>query len=344
MSRKPKETNEIKQRPLSEKDLKTLYYWMVFIRTLDERMITLQRQGRIGFYGTCSGEEASVIGSAYALEPQDWIFPALRQGIAALMRGFSLAKYICQLFGNAGDVMKGRQMPVHYSDRAVNHVSWSSCVGTQLPHAVGAAWAAKVRRDNVIAMAYLGDGATSEGDFHTAMNFAGVFKTPTVFFCQNNQWSISVPVSRQTASETIAVKAEAYGVEGIQIDGNDALTVYKATKQAVDKARAGGGPTLIEAVTYRLGAHSTSDDPSRYRDETVTEHWKKKDPIKVFRNYLKEKDLWTQEYEEKLMADINDDITHALKEAESLPPPDGSSLFEDVYEQLPWHLREQSTL
>jgi pyruvate dehydrogenase E1 component alpha subunit len=241
---------------------------MVRLRLLDQRMLTLQRQGRIGFYGTATGEEAAIIGSAFALKPQDWIFPALRQGAAALLRGYPLVEYISQCMGNAADKTKGRQMPSHYCYRPANFVSWSSCIGTQLPHAVGAAWAMKIRKDPYIAIAYMGDGATSEGDFHVAMNFAGVFKVPVVFFCQNNQWSISVNIKSQTASESIAIKSQAYGFDGVQVDGNDVLAVYEATRQAADHARSGKGPLLIEAITYRMGAHSSSDDPRLYREDS----------------------------------------------------------------------------
>ncbi|HSE39303.1 MAG TPA: thiamine pyrophosphate-dependent dehydrogenase E1 component subunit alpha, partial [Acidobacteriota bacterium] len=191
-------------------------------------MLTLQRQGRIGFYGTATGEEAAVIGSAFALKPDDWIFPALRQGGAALLRGYPLVEYISQCMGNAADKTKGRQMPSHYCSRPANFVSWSSCIGTQIPHAVGAAWAMKIQGHKNVAVAYMGDGATSQGDFHVAMNFAGVFKVPVVFFCQNNQWSISVNIKQQTASETISMKAEAYGFKGVTVDGNDVLAVYSA--------------------------------------------------------------------------------------------------------------------
>ena len=194
---------------LKPEDLQILYREMLLIRLLDEKMMLLQRQVRIGFHGTCTGEEAAVIGSAYALQPEDWIFPALRQGGAALLRGYPLHNYIAQLFGNRADLLKGRQMPVHFSDRRINQVSWSSCIGTQLPQAVGAAQAARLRGDRVVVLAYLGDGATSEADFHVALNFAGVWKAPVVFLCQNNQWAISVPVSRQTASPNLAVKAAA---------------------------------------------------------------------------------------------------------------------------------------
>ncbi|HZN94749.1 MAG TPA: thiamine pyrophosphate-dependent enzyme, partial [Myxococcales bacterium] len=224
-----------------------VYRMMSLVRVLDERMMTLQRQGRIGFYGAASGQEAACIGSVYALRKTDWIFPALREGAAMLFRGFPLVPYLSQVFGNSGDVTKGRQMPSHQAARSVNQVSWSSCIGTQLPHAVGAAWAAKLQRQDTVVMAFLGDGATSSSDFHSAMNFAGVFKVPVVFVCQNNHWSISVPTHQQTASESIAVKARAYGFPGLKIDGNDVEEVYGTAREAVERARAGEGPTLIEA-------------------------------------------------------------------------------------------------
>ncbi len=326
---------------LSEKSLLEIYRWMTLVRLLDSRLLALQRQGRIGFYGVATGEEAAVIGSAYALKPEDWIFPALRQGGAALMRGMPLTLYIAQCYGHSLDVQKGRQMPCHYSYKPAHFVAWSSCIGTQLPHAVGAAWAAKLKRDPIVVMAYLGDGATSEGDFHVAMNFAGVFKVPVVFFCQNNQWAISVPFSRQTAAENIAVKAKAYGFAGIQVDGNDALAVYRVVKEAVEKARAGGGPTLIEAITYRLEGHSSSDDPSRYRDPKEVEEWRKRDPIVRFRKHLELRGLWDEKREAHLQEELAAQITQAIKAVEAVPPPPLETLFEDVYAQMPPHLEEQ---
>src|SRR5262249_53679498 len=195
----------------------------------------------------------------------DWIFQALREQGAALMRGFGLVPLIAQVFGNSGDITKGRQMPSHPAARSVNHVSWSSVIGTQLPQAVGAAWAAKIKGDDTVVLAYMGDGATSSADFHTAMNFAGVFKVPVVFVCQNNHWSISVPTKHQTASETIAIKAQAYGLPGVKVDGNDAEAVYTAAAEAVARARSGRGATPIGCGTYRMGAPSTSAAPTRYR-------------------------------------------------------------------------------
>ena len=326
---------------LEKAELIRLYSEMLRLRLLDQRMLTLQRQGRIGFYGTTTGEEAAVIGSAYALRPDDWIFPALRQGGAALLRGYPLLLYISQCMGNAADTMKGRQMPSHYCYRPANFVSWSSCIGTQIPHAVGAAWAMKLRGDSNVAIGYMGDGATSEGDFHTAMNFAGVFKAPVILFCQNNQWSISVSLKQQTASESIAAKAEAYGFEGVQVDGNDVLAVYSATRDAAQKARGGGGPTLIEALTYRMGAHSSSDDPRLYRSDAEVEEWRRKDPITRLLKYLQQQGYWSIEQQEALEEKLNLEILAAVEEAEKIGPPPLQSLFEDVYAQIPPHLMEQ---
>src|SRR5256886_10146817 len=195
-------------------------------------------------------------------------------------------------------------MPSHYGSKDVHLVTVSSPVGTQIPQAVAAAWAAKIRKDDIVTLTYFGDGATSEGDFHAAMNFAGVFKPPTIFFCKNNQWAISVPVTRQTASKTLAQKALAYGFDGVRVDGNDLLAVYAVTKAAVDKARSGGGPTMIEAVTYRIGPHSSSDDPTRYRSKEEVDAWAKRDPIERLRKYLELKGLWSKDYEEKLRAEF----------------------------------------
>src|ERR1041384_170866 len=332
---------QLESPPLPREMLLRLYREMVRLRTLDERMMTLQRQGRVGFYGACTGQEAATLASAIALEPSDWIFPALREGGAMLLRGFPLVPYLCQVFGNAGDETKGRQMPSHMASRSVNQVSWSSCIGTQLPQAVGAAMAARIKGDRTVIAAYMGDGATSEGDFHVAMNFAGVFKAPVVFICQNNHWAISVPTGKQTASESIAVKAQAYGFPGVKVDGNDAIAVYTAVKEAVDRARNGGGPSLIECETYRIGAHSSSDDPTRYRDEREVEQWKKRDPLELFRGRLQSWGMWPATEEDALKAKLLDEVTAAIAAAEKKPAPPRESLFDDVYANLPWSLREQ---
>lgn len=311
------------------------------LRLLDARMILLQRQGRVGFYGACTGQEATPIATALAMEKDDWVFPALRESVMMLVRGFPLATYLAQVYGNSGDVQKGRQMPSHMSGRAVNQVSWSSVIGPQVPQAVGAAWAAKIKGDRVVTVGFLGDGATSEPDFHNAMNFAAVFKAPCVIICQNNHWAISVPTSRQTASETMAVKGRAYGVPSVRVDGNDVLAVYKVVKDAVDRARAGGGPTFVEALTYRIGAHSTSDDPTRYRSQDEVEVWMKRDPLARLRAHLVGQGILDDAADAAFEAEMNAEIAAAVNEVEAMPPPARETLFDDVYAELPWHLREQ---
>ncbi len=329
------------KRGLSSAQLIEIYRAMLLIRTLDERMMTLQRQGRVGFYGACTGQEAACIGSAFALRPTDWIFPALREGSAMLLRGFPLVPYIAQVFGNRGDITKGRQMPSHQAARSVNHVSWSSCIGTQLPQAVGAAWAAKLKGEDTVVMAYMGDGATSSADFHVAMNFAGVSKAPVVFVCQNNHWSISVPSSRQTASESFAIKAKAYGFPGVKVDGNDVEAVHAAAAEAVERARGRGGPTLIEAETYRIGAHSSSDDPTRYRDSREVDEWKARDPLDRLRRKLLASNQWNERRDQELKDSLLAEVNAAIGEAEKLPPPAPETLFEDIYADEPWNIAEQ---
>lgn len=311
------------------------------LRLLDARMILLQRQGRVGFYGACTGQEAPPIATALAIEPSDWVFPALRESVMMLVRGFSLTQYLAQVYGNAGDVLKGRQMPSHMSGKSVNQVSWSSCIGPQVPQAVGCAWAMKLKREKHIAIGFLGDGATSEPDFHNAMNFAAVFKTPCIVICQNNHWAISVPTARQTASATIAVKGRAYGVPSVRVDGNDVLAVFKAVREAAERARSGGGPTFIEALTYRIGAHSTSDDPTRYRKQEEVEAWMKKDPLQRLRRHLERTGLIDDAKDAALEEELNAEIGKAVTEVEAMGWPDRATLFDDVYQELPWHLREQ---
>ena len=326
---------------LAPEVLKTAYRHLVLVRTLDTRMLSLQRQGRIGFYVPSTGEEACQIGSAMALEKRDWVFPAYREPGAALWKGFPLETLIAQAYGNAQDPQRGRQMPSHYGSSSIHYVTTSSPVGTQITQAVGAAWAAKLLKEDAVSLTYFGDGATSEGDFHTGMNFAGVFKAPTIFFCKNNQWAISVPVAKQTASKTLAEKARAYGMDGVRLDGNDLLAVYAATKAAVDKARAGGGPTMIEAVTYRMGPHSSSDDPTRYRPKEEVEAWAQRDPIDRMRKYLELKGLWSKDRDDALRAELDDLLQNTIKEVERNPPPPIETLFGDVYAELGPQLKEQ---
>ena len=322
--------------------LLAMYREMMRIRLLDIRMLMRQRQGKVGFYGTITGQEATPIATGFATKKEDWVFPALRESSIMLVRGFPLTTWLAQVYGNSGDVQKGRQMPSHQSGRSVNQVSWSSCIGPQIPQAVGAAWAAKLRKDPIVTIGFMGDGATSQPDFHAAMNFAGVFQTPCVLICQNNHWSISVPTERQTASRTIAVKAHAYGVRGVRVDGNDILAVYSAVYEAAELARAGGGPTFIESVTYRIGPHSSSDDPTRYRSDAEVEMWKKRDPILRFEAYLKRSNVLDDAKKDAIAASIEEEIAVAIREVEAFHEPSRASLFEDVYGEMPWHLREQN--
>ncbi|MCJ2519845.1 MAG: pyruvate dehydrogenase (acetyl-transferring) E1 component subunit alpha [Candidatus Thermoplasmatota archaeon] len=326
---------------LAEKELLKLYLYMVLTRVLDTKAVALQRQGRIGFYVPSQGEEAVQIGSSYALKPKDWMVPAYREQGAALLKGFPIETLIAQLYGNREDILKGHQMPNHFGNRAINFVTPSSPVGTQLPIAVGIAWAAKLRGDKTVVLVYFGDGATSQGDFHAAMNFAGVFKVPVVFLCKNNQWAISLPFSQQTRSKSVAIKAQAYGFDGIRVDGNDVLSIYTACKKAVKAARTGKGPTLIEAVTYRMGPHSTSDDPKRYRTEEEVEEWRERDPILRFQLYLKSKGIWDEEVEANVRQKVGRLVDKAVKKAEEAGEPPAETIFDDVYEEIPWNLAEQ---
>ncbi|MBI4955073.1 MAG: 3-methyl-2-oxobutanoate dehydrogenase [Myxococcales bacterium] len=320
------------------------YREMKRIRLVDARMMLLQRQGRVGFYGTCTGQEATPIATGLALRPEDWVFPALRESAVMLVRGLSLTTYLCQVFGNRGDLLKGRQMPSHMSARSVRQVSWGSCIGTQFPQAVGAAWAAKLRREPVVTVGFIGDGGTSEPDFHAAMNFAGVYRVPCVLVCQNNQFAISVRQEHQTASSTFAVKGRGYGIPSVRVDGNDVLALYVALSRAAARARAGQGPTFIEALTYRIGAHSSSDDPSRYRSDAEVETWLQRDPLQRLRRHLVRERLLDDGAEQRLEDELNAAIAEAVAEAEPLEPPARESLFDDVYAELPWHLREQRAL
>jgi pyruvate dehydrogenase E1 component alpha subunit len=316
---------------------------MVRVRVIDERLLTLQRQGRIGFYGTASGQEASVVGTAAAMEAQDWLVPALREPGAGLLRGMPLADYVSQILGNAADPTRGRQMPCHPSSVEHNHVSMSSCIGGQLLHAVGIAWAMKLKGDDAVCVGHVGDGATSTGDFGVALNFAGVKQVPAILVCQNNQWAISTPGHKQTAAESIALKGLVYGVTSLRVDGNDALAVFAATRHARALARRGEGPVFLELLTYRVGAHSTSDDPSRYRDESVTEIWRtERDPIRRLATWMEGRG-WLESGELSTIAtQYEAEVLAVIAEQEPIGSPARASLFEDVFEEPTWLLAEQA--
>ena len=286
---------------------------MLEIRLIDERMLALQRQGRIGFYGEARGQEACIVGSVAALQKQDWVVPALREAGAGLYRGMPLSVYLDQIFGNAEDVSKGRQMPCHPCHRASNYVVMSSCVANQLPHAVGIAWGMK--KTDAVCVAYMGDGGTSEADFHVAMNFASVFQVPVLFVCQNNQWAISTAGEKQTASQTYAVKGLAYDIESLRVDGNDVIAMFVATRYAVNKMRVARKPVFIEGLTYRVSAHSSSDDPSRYRDESISKEWStKRDPVLRLQEVLFRKGWLTKEEVKAMSSEVEAAVRKTIEE------------------------------
>jgi pyruvate dehydrogenase E1 component alpha subunit len=318
--------------PIDDQTTLTLFKKMVFISIADQRALLLQRQGRFGTYAPIRGQEACQVGSAYVLQKGDWVFPAFREIGATVMMGIPLKNFYLYWMGNE----MGSRSP-----EGINFMPVSIPVGTHIPHAVGAAWAAKIKGEKIVTIAYFGDGATSKGDFHEAMNFAGVFKTPTVFFCQNNQFAISVPRALQTASKTIAQKAIGYGFEGIQVDGNDLFAVITATKEAVEKARSGGGPTLIEGVTFRFGPHTTADDPTKYRTEQEIDPWKPLDPLVRLRLYLKGKGLWTEEIERGMADEAQKEIDQVVKDAEAIPAPEVEEIFKYVFAEMTPPLKEQ---
>jgi pyruvate dehydrogenase E1 component alpha subunit len=318
--------------PLSYEQVKKLFEWMILARTFDQKAFNLQREGRLGTYASILGQEAAQIGSAFALRPTDWMFPAFREPGASFVRGLPM-HMILQYW--AGDE-RGSQIPEGLNDFPI-----SIPVATQIPIAVGVALAAKSNGDPVAAMAFMGDGATSKGDFHEGLNFAGVFSAPVVFVCQNNQWAISVPLRRQTAAKTLAQKAFAYGLPGIQVDGNDVFAVYRAATEALTRAREGKGPSLIECVTYRIGDHTTADDASRYRDRDEVERWKQKDPIERLRKYMEKGGLWSKSYDQAVRLESKEKVEQAVHEQESFPPPDPRDIFRFTFQDLTAELKDQ---
>jgi pyruvate dehydrogenase E1 component alpha subunit len=326
---------------LSVAFVRKIYEGMLRTRLIDVRLTKLQRQGRIGFHVGAEGEEAAIVASAAGMRAQDWLFPCYREVGAALFRGFPLQTYVDNMYGNANDVVKGRQMPDHVTARAQRFGSVTAPIGTQITHAVGFAWASKIKKEDSVSACYFGDGATSSNDFHSGMNFAGVFQVPVLFLLRNNGWAISVPAERQTASRTYADKGIGYGVPAVRVDGNDALAVYSATRQAVERAAAGAGPTLLELMTYRAGAHSTSDDPTAYRDKAEVERQLKRDPIRKLRKHLEHLSAWSEQDEKRFIEQVHGELQACIERAEAAPSPPIASMFEQVFEHQPEHLREQ---
>lgn len=308
-----------------------MYRTMVLARAVDDRCLTLQRQGRIGFYVPLAGQEAAQVGCAAALAFEDWIFPAYRELALVLWRKLPVVTLMNQFIGNAADVLKGRQMPNHYGYRDYNFVVASSPIGTQITQAVGAAMAIQRKKAPIVTATFFGDGATSSNDFHAGLNFAGVYRTPTIFFCQNNQWAISLPRDRQTRSATLAQKADAYGFPGMVVDGTDLDAVYSAVRTARGRALAGEGPTLIEAQVYRLGPHSTSDDPRRYRSDGEVAEWRQKDPILRLQHQLTTSGTLSESSDREIQEAAKAEVAKAVETAEAEPPLDPTTLFEDTF-------------
>ena len=326
---------------LSDADLVRMYEGMLRGRLLDEHMLTMQGQGRVGLYLDARGQEAGVIAAAHALAPDDYFVPALREASAALYRGLPFRTFLAQMLGNANDPAHGRQAPGQVGSRASRHVIGSASVASQMPHATGLAWAARMRGEHTVVVGFVGDGGTSEDDFQSGLNFAAVFKAPVVFVCQNNQWAISTPLSHQTAARSIAIKGLAFGVPSFRVDGNDVLALYAVIKDAVDRARSGRGPSFIEAVTYRLGAHGPSDDPSRYRDPAEAAAWQRKDPLIRFGIWLHAEKILTADAQAATRQRIDDEIRAAIASEEAVGPPPTSSLFDDVLAEPSWLIGEQ---
>ncbi len=312
---------------------------MILSRTLDKKIITAQRQGRVGFYTPTMGQEAAQVGLSMALDKDDLIYEYYRDVPMMLHRGVPIEIILNQVFGNRDDLAKGRQMPSHLVARDYNFMSVPSPVATNLPLAVGTAYAKVYRKEKGIVVASFGDGSTSTPDFHAAMNMAAVFNLPILFFCENNGWAISTPVEKQTKTE-IWKKADAYGMVGMKADGNNLVEMYKTAQQAVEHVRSGKGPVLLEARCYRMGPHSTSDDPTKYQTDIVLDG-SEKDPIVVSQNALKAIGLVNDQLIEKVRAESQRIVNEKFDQQEKIPPPDPETIFQDVYAKETWILREE---
>lgn len=315
---------------VSDAQILKMYQDMIKVRVFDEQTMRYQRQGRVGTYAPLKGQEAAQIGSAYVLRESDWMYPTYRDSGATYVHG--------RPFKEMYLYTKGHHHGLAY--KKVNIFPMQIIIGAQTLHAVGGAFASKYKEEDSVSLVYLGDGATSEGDVHEAMNFAGVFELPLIFFVQNNQYAISLPVSKQTASETIAQKSIAYGIDGIRVDGNDLIAVYLAMQEAHKNARL-GKPTLIEAVTFRTGPHTTSDDEKKYRGNEEELHWKERDPLKRVKLYLEEKKLWDEKKEDSAYKESLKEVEQAFKEASETARVNLSDVLNDVYEELPIQLKDQ---
>ena len=315
---------------LNDTEFRDLYRWMLLQRTFDERGTKLQRRGKLGTYPSGKGQESAIIGSGFALSSQDWLFPYGREAGALLMHGLSMRDLLLYWRG----VEDASRM------EGANVFGLAISIGSHVPVVTGASWGMKLGDSDSIAFANMGDGATSTGTFHEGLNFAGVLDVPAVFFCQNNQYAISLPFEKQTAADTVAQKAIAYGIDGIRVDGNDVLAVYNAVTEARERAL-NGNPVLVEAVTYRRAAHTTSDDPTRYRTEEEVEEWTKRDPLERYRMFLKNASLWDEIDEESIREEVNEEFSKAVEAADEYPKRDVEEMFAYVHEEAPKELQRQ---
>ena len=328
--------------PDIDKDLALkMYNTLAFHRVLDERMVASQRQGRLSFYMTALGEEAASVGGAAALQPQDMIMTQYREQGVLMFRGFSLENFMNQMFSNEKDLGKGRQMPIHYGSKELNCMTVSSTLATQIPQATGYAYGQKLQGLDAVTLCYFGEGAASEGDFHAGLNMAAVQEAPVIFFCRNNGYAISTPSSEQFRGNGIASRGVGYGIKTIRVDGNDILAVLKATQLARAYAIAECKPVLIEAMSYRLGAHSTSDDPSGYRTKEEEAKWEANDPILRMKNWLLNQNWWDETQETELFERLREEVLAAVKVAEKIGKPHIDTLISDVYDVPPVQLQKQ---
>lgn len=326
---------------LSQELAEKTYRALAFHRVLDERMIAAQRQGRISFYMAALGEEATSVGGAAALADQDMIMAQYREQGSLIFRGFPLEDFMNQMFSNEKDLGKGRQMPIHYGSNELNYMTISSPLGTQIPQAAGYAYGQKLKGQDAVTVCFFGEGAASEGDFHAGLNMAAVHKAPVIFFCRNNGYAISTPSDEQYMGNGIASRGVGYGIKTIRIDGNDILAVMKAVQTARKHALENSEPVIIEAMSYRLGAHSTSDDPSGYRTKEEEAKWQEYDPIARFKKWMMAQGWWTEAQEKETFEKLREEILAAVKVAEKIDKPPLEDLFTDVYAEVPAHLQKQ---
>lgn len=320
---------------LNDDQVKEIYHLMVLLRTMDEKLFNMQRSGKIGTYAQVKGQEAAQIGSGIALKKQDWVVPSFREMGVFIARGANRGKLVQ---GWNGDT-RAFANPEHDHNLPI-----SIPIASQLLHATGISWASKLKKTDEATIVYFGDGATSEGDFHEALNFAGVFKLPIIFFCQNNGWAISTPREKQTAASSIAQRSIAYGIEGIQVDGNDVLGVYRVVNEALERARKGEGPTLIEAMTFRMGDHTTSDDSSKYRSEELTKQWESKDPILRLEKYFQKKGTWKDDYKQWVLDQVTKEVDEAVELGLNVEPPSPYQMFDELYATKPKIIAEEEEM